>query len=145
MRVRKLPRLMQGTTGPSTEYWGNPGLPFAMVQCLHQSNDCFKRKQGLWRVQKCIPLIGAISALTCAGSQTTRTHVRPERAKYGILGKFGATFRHGAVFAPKHRLYEKEARAIDSPKMYSSCRYNKRTYLCGSANYPDTCKAVQGR
>ena len=46
---------------------GKSGLPFAMVQCLHQSNDYIKRKLGLWRAQKCVPLVGAISALTCAG------------------------------------------------------------------------------
>ena len=116
-----------------------------MVQCLHQSNDCIRRKLGLWRVQKCIRLVGAISTLTCAVPQSTSTHVRQYRAQYGILGKSGASFRLGAVFAPEQRLDQKEARAMESPKMYS-CRWcNKRTYLCGSSNYPDSCKAVQGR
>ena len=77
------------------------GVPFAMVQCLHQSNDYIKRKLGLWRAQRCIPIVGAISALTCAGPQTTPTHVRQYRAEYGILGNSGAAIRHGAVFAPK--------------------------------------------
>ena len=62
------------------------------------------------------------------------------------LGKSEATFRHGAVFAPPQCLYQKqETRAMESPKMYSSSRCKKRTYLCGSANYPVSCKAVQGR
>ena len=116
-----------------------------MVQCLHQSNDYIKRKLGLWRAQKCIPLVGAISALTCAGPQTTPTHVRQYRAEYGILGKSGATIRHGAVFSAKQSLHQKEARVMKSPKMYSSNRCSERTYLCWSVNYPDSCKAVQGR
>ena len=72
-----------------------------MVQYLLQSNDYIKRKLGLWRVLKCIPLVGAISGLTYADPQTTPTHVRQYRAESGILVKSGATFRHGAVFAPK--------------------------------------------
>ena len=35
--------------------------------------------------------------------------------------------------------------AMKSPKMYPSHWSNKRTYLCGSANHPDSSKAVQGR
>ena len=115
------------------------------MQCLHQSNDYIKMKLGLWRVQKCIPFIGAISAVTCAGPQTTPTHVRQYLAEYGMLRKSGANFRHGAVVVPKQSLDEKEARAMESPKMYSCRRCNKRTYMYGSANYPDSCKAVQRR
>ena len=66
VRVRKLPRLIQGSIGPRTEIWGTLGLPFAMVQCLPKSNYN-KMKLGLWIAQKCIPLVGAESALTCAG------------------------------------------------------------------------------
>ena len=116
-----------------------------MVQCLHQSNVYIKRKLGLWRAQKCILLVGAKSALTCASPQTTPSHVRRYRAEKGNLGKFGPTFRHGAVFAPKQCLYQKEARAMDSPKMYSSRWCKNRTYLCRSANYPVSCKAVYRR
>ena len=79
----------------------NPGLPFAMVQRLHQSNGYMKRKLGLWKAQKCIRLVGSKSALTCAGPQTTPTHVRQYIAEKGRLEKSGATFRHGAVLAPK--------------------------------------------
>ena len=130
MLVRKLPRLVESSKGQRTEYWGNPGLPFAMVQCLHQSKDYIKRKLGLWKAQKCIPLFGAISSLTCAGQQTTPSHVRQCRAENEILGKSGAAFRLGAVFALKQLLYQKEAKAMESPRLYSSHRCNKRTYVC---------------
>ena len=116
-----------------------------MVQYLHESNVYIKRKLSICTAQKCIPLVGAKSALTCAGPQTTPSHVRQYTAENGNLGKFGATFRHGAVFPPKQCLYQKEARAIKSPKMYFSSRCKKCTYLCGSANYPVSWKAVQGR
>ena len=145
MRVLKLPRLMLGSARPRTEYWGNLGLPFAMVQWLHQSNNYIRRKLGLWRTQNCIPLVHAVSVLTWAGPQTAPTHVRQCRTETGILGKSGATFRHGAVFAPNHLLYQKEARVMECSKMYPSRRCNKRTYLCGSANNPDSCKGVQDR
>ena len=116
-----------------------------MVQCLHQSNVYIKRKLGLWRAEKCIPLVGAESVPTCAGPQTTSSRVRWYRAENGNVGKSGPTFRYGAVFAPKHCLYQQEARAMESTKMYSSYRYKKFTYLCGTANYPVPCKMVQGR
>ena len=128
--------------GPRTEIWGNLGLLFTMVQCFHQSNVYIKRKLGLWRVRKCIPLLGAKSALDCAGPQTTPSHVRRHRAENGNLGKSVPTFRHGAVFAPKLCLYQKETRAMESSKLYSSRWCNKRTYLCGTANYPVSCKAA---
>ena len=121
------------------------GLPIAMVQCLRQSNVYIKRKLGLWIAQKCLPLIIAKSAPTCAGPQITPSHVRQYMAKNGNLGKSGATFRHDAVFAPKQCLYQNEARAMESQKMYSSSRCKKRTYLYGSTNNPVSCKAVQGR
>ena len=59
---------------------------------MHQSNDYIKRNLRLSRAQKCIPLVGAISTLTCAGPQTTPTHVRQYRAENGILGKSGVPF-----------------------------------------------------
>ena len=120
-------------------------LPLAMVQCLHQNKNYFKRKLGLWRAQKCIPLVGVISAHTCAGPQTNPSHVRQYRAENVILGKSGANFRNAAVFASKQELYQNEARPMENPKIYSSRRCNKHTYLCCTANHPDSCKAVQGR
>ena len=107
-----------------------------------QSNAYIESKLGLWRAHKCISLVGAKSALTCAGQQTTPSHVRQYRAENGNLRKFGPTFRHGAVFTPKQCLYQTEVRAMESPKMYSSSRCKNRTYMCGSANYHVSCKAV---
>ena len=178
------------------------------MRSLHQSNIYIKRKLGLWRAQKCISLLGAKSAfacagqqanpshvrqcwaengnlgkfgstfrhgvvfapkqcldqkqaramespkmclvgakgtLTCTGPQTTPSNVRQYRAENGNLGKFGPTVRHGTVFAPKQCLYQKEARAMESPKMYFSTRCKKRIRLCGSANYLVLCKALLDR
>ena len=91
---------------------GMLGISGSLVQCLHQRKDYIKRKQGLWRAQKCIPLVGAISGLTSAGPQTTLTHIRQFKAENRIWGKSRATFRHGAVFAPKQGLYQNEASAM---------------------------------
>ena len=97
----KLPRLMQASIGPRTEICGNPGLPFTMLSCLHQSNVDIKRKLQVWKVQKCIPLVGAKTTLTCEEQQTTQSHVIQYRAENGNLRKSESTFRHGTVFAPK--------------------------------------------
>ena len=116
-----------------------------MVQCLHQSNVYIKRKLGLWRAQKRIRLVGAKSVHTCAATQSTRSHVRRYRAENRNLGKFRRTFRHNEVFAPKQCLYPKEARAMESPKIYLLRWCKKPTYLCSYANYPVSYKAVWGR
>ena len=115
---------------------------FAIVPCLHQSNVYIKRKLQVWRFQKCIPLLGAKTALTCAVRQTTPSHVSQYRAENGNLRTSGSTFRHGSVFAPKKHSYQKEATGIECPIIHSSTRWKNLTYLCGTANYPVSCKPV---
>ena len=46
---------------------------------MHQSNVYIKQKLQVWRVQKCIPLVGAKTALTCAALETTPSHVSQYR------------------------------------------------------------------
>ena len=116
-----------------------------MVPCLHQSNVYIKRKLQEWRVQKCIPLVDAKTALTSAGRQTTPSYVSQYTAANGNLRKSGSTFHHGIMLALKQCLYEKETIAMESPKVHSSRQCKKRTYLCGTANYPVSCKPVCGR
>ena len=128
--------------GSRTEIWGNPGLPFAMVPCLHQRNVHIKMKLQVWRVQKCIPLVGAKTALTSAGRQTTPSCVSQYRAENGNLKKSGSTFRHGTVFAPKQFLHQQEATGMVSPKIHSSIWCKNRSYLCATANYPVSCKSL---
>ena len=67
------------------------------------------------------------------------------QAENGNLGKSGPTFRHGTGFAPKQCLYQKEARAMEIPKMYSLSRCKKPTYVCGYVKYPVSCKAAKDR
>ena len=43
-----------------------------MVPCLHQCNLYIQRKVRVWREQKCIPLVGGETPLTCVGQQITR-------------------------------------------------------------------------
>ena len=114
-----------------------------VVPCLHQNNLYIKRTLRVWRVQKYIPLVGSKTVLTCAGLQTTPSHMRQYWAANENLRKFGSTFRNGTMFAPKQCLYQKEAAGIESPKMYSSSRCKNRTYLCGPENYPIWCEAYR--
>ena len=73
----------------------------AMAPCLHQGNIHTKRSLRVWRDHKCIPLVGAITLLTCSGHQNTPSRGRQYRAQNGKLGKLGRTCGHGTVFAPK--------------------------------------------
>ena len=60
-----------------------------MVPCLHQYDIHIKRKLRVWRDWKCISLVGAKAALTCADRQTTPSQGRRYRAKNGNLRKLG--------------------------------------------------------
>ena len=66
VRSVKIPRLEGGSIGPGTEIRVNWDGPMAMVPCLHQGNIHTKRKLRVWRDQKCIPLVGAITPLNGA-------------------------------------------------------------------------------
>ena len=62
--------------GARTKSFLNLDRPIAMVPCLKQGNIYTKRKLRAWRDQKCIPLVGAISPLTCVGRQNTPSRWR---------------------------------------------------------------------
>ena len=109
-------------------------LAISMVPRLHQSNGYIKRTLRVWRVQKCIALVGANTVLTTAWPQTTPFRGW-YRAKSGKMRKFGPTYPYGTALAPKQWLYQKDATGMESPKLYcpSQCRY--RTYHCVEAKY----------
>ena len=130
MQAVIIPRLDGGSIGTRTESLGNWVGHMAMVPCLHQGNIYTKRKLRLWRDQKCIPLVGAITTLTCAGRHITPHRGRQYRAQNGKFGKLGRTYGHGTVFAPKKYLYQMEAKCMARPEMYSVSRCNNPTYLC---------------
>ena len=70
-----------------TESLVNWNGPMVMVPCLHQGYIYTKRKLRILRDQKCIPLVGAIIPLTCAGRQNIPSRGRQYRAQYGKLHK----------------------------------------------------------
>ena len=45
-----------------------------MLPHFHQGKAYTKMNLQVWRVQKCIPLVGAETQLTCVGQQTTPSH-----------------------------------------------------------------------
>ena len=116
-----------------------------MVPRLHQRNVYVKRQLQVWIVQKCIPLVGAKTALTCAVQQTTPSHVSQYKAENGNFRKSGSTFLHGTVLAPRHCLYQMEATGMERIKMHSSSRCKNRTYLCWTANYHVSCMPLLSR
>ena len=132
----KLPRLKVVSIGPRKETCVNWGGPIAMVLCLHQGNIYIKRKLREWRDQKCIPLVSAKTPLTCVVRQTTPSQGSRYKAENGNLRKSGWTYRDGTVFAPRQYLYQKVARGMERPEMYSPSRCKNPSYLCRPSNYP---------
>ena len=127
MRAVIIPRLEGGSIGPRTESLVNWDGPMAMVPCLHQGNIYTKRKLRVWRVQKCIPLVGAITPLNCADRHNNPSRGRQYRAQNGKFGKLGRTYGHGTLFPPRKYLYQKEATGMERPEMYSVSRWNNPT------------------
>ena len=142
MRAIIIPHLEGGSIGPRTESLVNWDGPMAMVPCLHQGNIYNKRKLRVWRDQKCIPLVGAITPLTSAGRHNTLSRWRQYKAQNGKFGKLGRTYGHGTVFALRKYLYQNEATGMERPEMYSVSRCNNPTYLCGPSKYPVSREAV---
>ena len=95
-----------------------------MVPCLHQGNIYTKRKLRVWRDQKCIPLVGAITPLNGTGRQNTPSRGRQYRAQNAKQVKLGRNYLHGTVFAPRKCLYKKEAKGMERPELYSVSRCN---------------------
>ena len=131
----KLPRLKGGGIGPRTETCVNLGGSIALVPYVHQGNIYIKRQPGVWRVQKCIVLVGSKTPLTCVCRQTTLSQGRRYRAEIGNFRKVGRIYRVGTVFAPKQYLYQKTARGMERPEKRSFSRCKNPSYLCGPSNY----------
>ena len=81
VRTVIIPHLEGGRIGPRTESLVNSDGSMTMVPCLHNGNIYIKRKLRVWRDQKCIPLVGAITALNCAGRHNTPSRGRQYRAR----------------------------------------------------------------
>ena len=122
-----VPRLDRGSIRPRTESLVNRDRPMAMVPCLHQGNIYTKRKLRVWRDQKCIPLVGAITPLNRAGRHNTLSRGKQYRAQNAKFGKLGRTYGHGTMFAPRKYLYQKEATGMERSEMYSVSRCNNPT------------------
>ena len=67
VRAVQIPRLEGGSIGPRTESCLNWDGSMVMVPSFHQGNVYTKRKLRVWRDQKCIPLVGAITPLYLCG------------------------------------------------------------------------------
>ena len=100
-----MPRLEGVSIGPRTESLVNWDGPLTMVPCLQQGNIYTKMKLRVWKDQKCIPLVGVITPLTCAGRHNTQSRGRQYMAQNGKFGKVGRTYGHGTVFPPRKYFY----------------------------------------
>ena len=136
MRAVKLPRLEGGSIGPCTKNCINCDGPISMVPCLHQGNIHIKRKLRVWRDQKCIPLVGAITPLNCAGRHNTPSRGRQYRAQNRKFGKLGRTYGHGTVFAEYISGLSIPVASFWYKYFIGVSRCNNPTYLCGPSKYP---------
>ena len=74
VRGSKLPHVMRGNVGSTTEICETSGRKIPMVPLFHQSIGYIKRKLWARKVQKCIALVGEDTVLTSAWLQTTPCH-----------------------------------------------------------------------
>ena len=110
MQAVKQLHLEGGSIRPRTESRVNWDGAITMVPCLHQGNIYTKRILRVWRVQKYISLVGAITPLTSAGRRNIPSPGRHYSAQNGKLHKLGRTYHHGIVFAPRQYLYKRKLR-----------------------------------
>ena len=126
-RAIKISRLEGGSIGPRTESCVSCDGQISMVPCFHQGNIYTKSKLRVWRDQKCIPLICAITPLNCEGRLTIPSRGRQYRAQNEKFGKVERTYGHGTVFAQRKYLYQKEAKGMVRPEMYFVIRCKNST------------------
>ena len=69
----------------------------------------------------------------------------PYRTENANFRKFGASYRHGTVFAPKQYLYVKEALGMQRTKILSLGWCKKGTNHYGASNYQHSCVAILGQ
>ena len=119
--------------------------PFGQAIEIFKINVYILRRLQVWRTQKCNFLVSAKIAQTGTGQETAPCLAAPYLASNRNFQNFGATYRHGTVFAPKQCLYCKEATSVESPIMQFPSQCKNRTDSCGSTNYPASCSAVFGK
>ena len=84
----------------SNEIFEILGILFPMVPCLHKCKVYIKRRLRVWRAHKCNFLASAKTVPTGTGQQTTPCFAASYWARNRNFQNFGATYRHGTVFAP---------------------------------------------
>ena len=122
-----IPRLEGGSIRPRIESCVFYDGSISVVPCFHQGIISTKRKLRVWRDQKYIPLVGAITPLKCEGRHTTPSRGRQCNAQNRKFGKFGRTYGLGTVFAPRKYLFQKEATGMERTEIYTVSRCNNRT------------------
>ena len=101
-----------------------------------------KGSYGYGETGKKIPLVGAITPLTCAGHQNTPSRGRPYMAQNGKLGKLGRKYGNDMVFTLRKYLYQKETTGMERRETHSASRWSNHTHLCGPSKYPISREAV---
>ena len=107
--------------------FGKLGRTYGLGTVFAPRKYLYQKEATGWRDQKCIPLVVAITTLTCAGRHNTPSRGRQYRTQNGKFGKLGRTYGHGTMFPPRKDSYKKEATGMERPEMYSVSRCNNPT------------------
>ena len=142
MRAVKVPRLEGGSIGSRTESWVNCDGPISMVPCLHQGNIYTKIKLRVWRDQKCIPLVGAITPLTFADRQNKPSRGRQYRVQNRKLVNCDGPISMVPCFHQVNIYTKRKLRVWRDQKCIRLGQCNNPTYLCGPSKYPVSREAV---
>ena len=95
----------------SAPYWAsnknflNFGATFCHGTVFAPMQSYIIRKLWVWRAQKCNFPVSAKTSPTGTGQQTTQCLAEPYLVSNRNFQNFGATYRHGTVFAPMQCLY----------------------------------------
>ena len=105
------------------------GTVFAPEQYLYQKETTAMERRQMYSTSLCK------TPLTCVGRQTIPSQGSRCRPENGKLRKYGWTYHHGTVFAPKQYLFQKKAMGMERPETCSSSLSKNPSYLCGPSNY----------
>ena len=108
------------------------GTVFAQRQYLYEKEATSMERPEMYFLGRC----KNPTYLCGPGCQSTPSQWRRYRAENGNLRKLGWTCRHGAVFAPRQYLYEKEATGMERLEMYFPSRWKNPTYMWEPPNHP---------
>ena len=102
--------------GQAIEIFKISGLPIDMVPCLHQCNVFIVRKLRVWRAKKCNFVVSGKNRTDICESTNYPVSCCAVFGSNKNFYNFGATYRHGSVFAPMQCYIVRKQRGLTAQK-----------------------------